>query len=226
MIHILGGDKDRKEDVVLRQQKKQQPVIYVNQPDFQTPLASMQSEYHSLADETSKKEKKQVHSPQKKSDKKQRPRRLSQSQWQLVEDAINETTAIEVVNEISVNDGIQHVLDANEGSNSNEKKEDVEEVNVQEVEIIETDKGEATENKEPFARKPFQEMTVIEQVNYLTAPSKFIPTMKCEILTKDQRYRGKIIGKNDDTIEFETFKKPKFHEIKIDEIVVIRLLGF
>lgn len=212
----------------MRRKRKTSPVVYIDQPDFRTPHASMQNEYNSLLDRPE----------EKVTTKKQKTVRSPQARWNQSMIFKNEVNDAEVFDAVEVAD--KHIEEDVEEKGlvepTNRKKEiegeghntpDLETEIEESKRISETEISNETPDFSPsFEKKPFKEMTIIEQIDYLVTPSKFTPKLKCEVKTNDERFRGKIIEKKEDHIKFETFKQPKYHQIKIEEIKNIRLLGF
>jgi len=162
----------------LQQRRKARPVVYIDQPDFSMPHASMQGEYHSSHEDNT------VSAP-----KKQRPIRLPQVK--------REQPAIIVESELDEPDIVV---------------EEVDEVNNEmDDENIVEESDDTNEIKQSTVKKPFTKMTLAERIDYLVAPSLYTPRMKCEVVTKEERYRGKIVDIDGEQIKFETFKHPKFH---------------
>lgn len=178
--------------IILRQRKKARPIVFIDQPDFSMPQASMQGEYHSSNDD------RPAVTP-----KTQRPIRLPQIKREQQSIVVESEQEKEVMIPVT--------------------EEDQNEVAVEEEE---EKTNEQEDRKQTYVKKPFTKMTIAERIDYLVAPSTYTPRMKCEVATKDERFRGKIVAKEEGKIKFESFKHPKFHQIDINQIESIRLLGF
>ncbi|WP_010529953.1 CotO family spore coat protein [Lentibacillus jeotgali] len=75
-------------------------------------------------------------------------------------------------------------------------------------------------------RKKFSEMTVEERIEYFLNPPKYAPVMRCEVKTKERRYRGAIIDFQDKKVYMRVGRRTTPTTIPIDEIDEIRMIGF
>ncbi|WP_117170904.1 CotO family spore coat protein [Paraliobacillus sediminis] len=185
------------------------PVLYIQQPDFEVPAASMQADYF-----TPKEEKEATVSHASVPIESQARGRKSKKKTKIIPEL-----------EKPVDDFEEDKDDEEREVNTDLKDEEFS----KEMESSDKEEEEETQfqSKEFPTKKPFSEMTIEEQVDYLaTKPSPHIPKMKCEVIAQTGRYRGIITAFDANVVQIETFKRPKFHQVDLEEIESIRLLGF
>ncbi|WP_112180165.1 CotO family spore coat protein [Paraliobacillus zengyii] len=183
------------------------PVLYIQQPDFKAVPASMQTDYF-----TPKVEKEAPVSQASVPTEAQARTRKSKKKTKVIPEL-----------ETPLEDS-EKEKDEEEKRELNEEEKDEE--LVQEVEAADKEEEVEPQSKNIPTKKPFSEMTIEEQVDYLATKPAHIPKMKCEIIAKTARYRGIITAFDDNIVQIETFKRPKFHQVDMEEIESIRLLGF
>lgn len=182
------------------------PVLYIQQPDFEVPAASMQADYF-----TPKVEKEDPVSYASVPTDSQARLRKSKRKTKITSELETQVDDLDDEEELEVNKDFEN------------------EESVEEVESLDKEEEEEpqSKSKEITTKKPFSEMTIEEQVDYLaTKPSPHIPKMKCEVIAETGRYRGIITAFDANVVQIETFKRPKFHQVDLEEIESIRLLGF
>lgn len=86
----------------------------------------------------------------------------------------------------------------------------------------ETDESES-EDTEQIKNKNFQEMTVEEQLVYLTDKPSYAPRIVCEIRTNQRSYRGVVLNYLDGVVTIRSGRRRL--EISREEIERIRLLS-
>ncbi|GAA5416619.1 hypothetical protein Pryu01_01657 [Paraliobacillus ryukyuensis] len=177
---------------------KRRPKLYIDQPNLATPAANMQEDYESP--------KKSVDNIEKTiSD---RPTKRSKKRTNQADEENNQKT---------------DVLFAEEDTIDKPNWEETLEEN--HIEVLE-DNDTTAEVTNTINKVPFKEMTLLEQVDYLATSPRFTPKLKCEIITTDNRLKGIITKREDSTVFVETLKRPKFHQVTLDDIKMIRLLSF
>ncbi|GGM24640.1 hypothetical protein GCM10011351_08000 [Paraliobacillus quinghaiensis] len=183
-----------------RKRYTERPTVYIAQPDFEKPAASMQSEYRTP---------KKVEST-KTTNKPEIPVRPKKTKRKAV----------------NVADKEQSLDKVESNSDLDVDREEVENDHYESSDDIALQDNEVEESKNSSDKKAFVDMSVVEQVDYLATSRAHVPKIKCEITTEKERYRGIVREIEDDIVKFESFRRPKFHQIKIEEIQTIRLLGF
>lgn len=182
------------------------PVLYIDQPDFKVPTASMQADYF-----TPKVEKEDpVSHASVPTDSKARLRK-SKRKTKITPELETQVDDLEEDDEeLEVNKDFENEESVEEVESSDQEEEE-------EPQIL---------SKDIPTKKPFSEMTIEEQVEYLATKPTYTPKMKCEINAESGRYRGVVTAFDANIVQIETFKRPKFHQLDIGEIESIRLLGF
>ncbi|WP_182200018.1 CotO family spore coat protein [Paraliobacillus salinarum] len=188
---------------------KRRPMLYIDQPDLQAPTPNMQENYHSPKPE--KLSTTTVSQPTKrpKSRKSSKSNELKQTdKLDIHENESPENHNLE-------NDSIEEPIEQEEILEKADEEKDEEE-----------EENEAKTVNQSQEKVPFAEMSLIEQVDYLAASPGFMPKIKCEVITEDERFKGIIRERKEETVYIETFKRPRYHQILLHEIASIRLLGF
>lgn len=83
-------------------------------------------------------------------------------------------------------------------------------------------------NKNPGAEQPekkFNEMSVLEKVNYLLARPEHAPKIRSEIKTQDKTYRGIVTSANDKSVFVRVGHRKSSTEVPRTEITNIRMIG-
>ena len=182
-----------------RKRYTERPTVYIAQPDFEKPAASMQSEYRTPKND-----------PATNSNKPEIPVRPKKTKRKVVPSLEKEQPIDEVESDSDLDLEIDEYVE--EVENDQYESSD---------EIVDQD-DELEEPKNIQNKKPFVDMSIIEQIDYLATPRAHVP----KIITETERYRGIITAVDDDLVKVETFRRPKFHQIKLEKIHSIRLLGF
>ncbi|HLR09660.1 MAG TPA: CotO family spore coat protein [Bacillota bacterium] len=91
-------------------------------------------------------------------------------------------------------------------------------------ESLEEASDDLKDDKDSLRRKPFKEMTLDEKVNYLANATNHIPSVRCEVKTKEKNYRGIIMSREEDVIVMRIGKRRL--KIQMGDIENVRLLGF
>lgn len=185
----------------------ERPVLYIDQPDFKVPSASMQSDYYT---------------PTPKEEIENLPSSPSESEARLRKSKRKTKIVPETVNTLD-----EEEKEEEEKAQIDLKMDDENEITDRLESESEEDEGEEESmTQKVTVKKPFSDMTIEEQVDYLAAKPTNIPKLKCEIAANTARYRGIITAFEDGIIQIETFKRPKFHQVNVEDINSIRLLGF
>src|SRR5699024_4241156 len=71
----------------------------------------------------------------------------------------------------------------------------------------------------------FKHLSVEEQINYLMSLPKEVPSIRCEIVVEDKKYRGIIVKEELEWIVLRMVGRGN-QKIFKDDIDVIRLIGF
>ncbi|MCA0969567.1 spore coat CotO family protein [Halobacillus litoralis] len=94
------------------------------------------------------------------------------------------------------------------------------------------------EKQEPVAEQPkkrmsssekkkrFGELTLEGKVEYFLQLSPHMPKMKCEVIGKEDSYKGYILDYTDGIVQMKTFQRPFQQDVPFKDIEDIRLLGF
>ncbi|MFC4559352.1 CotO family spore coat protein [Virgibacillus kekensis] len=85
---------------------------------------------------------------------------------------------------------------------------------------------EEAEDAEDQGRKKFKEMTLRERVDYFVNTPKHLPAMKCELKTEERKYRGIIVGFEDEIVLMRVGRRVTPTKIPFETVEEIRLLGF
>lgn len=75
-------------------------------------------------------------------------------------------------------------------------------------------------------RKPLTQMNVLEKIEFFTNLPKNMPRTLCQIVTKDETYRGVIMAEEDGIVTIRSLTHPKPIDMPIKNIKTINLLGF
>lgn len=183
-------------------------MLYIDQPDLQAPTPNMQEDYHSPKPE--KLATTTVSQPTKRP--KSRKSTKSNEAKQTDKFDIHENESPE--NHNLEKDSIEEPIEQKEIRDEADEEKDEEE------------ESEANTVNQTQEKVPFAEMSLIEQVDYLAASPGFMPKIKCEIITEEERFKGIVRERKEETVYIETFKRPRYHQVLLNEITSIRLLGF
>ncbi|CQR47984.1 hypothetical protein BN1058_02321 [Paraliobacillus sp. PM-2] len=192
-----------------KRNSKRRPMLYIDQPDLEAPTPNMQEDYHTpkQTKRSTTNIERPIKRPKSKKGAKKNNTSIEEDEFDtFFEDEKNETVD-------AFNEEDNESKDQNEG-NDIQVEEEISDDNVG----IETNRSEE--------KVPFTEMSLIEQVDYLAASPGFMPKLKCEIITKDERLKGIIRKRSEETVYIETFRRPRYHQVSLDDIKSIRLLGF
>ena len=90
------------------------------------------------------------------------------------------------------------------------------------------EKSQSTDNKAAPTNKKanFKDLSTVEKVEYFLNLPAQIPKMKCEIVTSEGSLIGIISGREGDSIEFKSIRRPFKREVKLEDIRDIKMLGF
>ena len=72
----------------------------------------------------------------------------------------------------------------------------------------------------------FKDMTIKQKVNYFLDRSDHAPIIRSEIRTDEQKYQGVITGYEDGNVLIRIGRRSSSHEVPIDDITNIRIIGF
>ena len=86
-----------------------------------------------------------------------------------------------------------------------------------------TDVVSGIESEEVVEEKPFQKMTLGEQLNYLTGKPAYAPRLTCEIKTEGRAYRGVILDYKEGIVTIRSGNRSI--EIPQETIKQIRMLS-
>lgn len=89
-----------------------------------------------------------------------------------------------------------------------------------------TSSESSDEDSTQKSSQAFDRMTMEEKIDYLIAPSKFLPKMNCKISINNINYRGKVLAREDNQIVFEEKRLAKRHLFDLTDIDEIKLIGF
>ncbi|MDL4842944.1 CotO family spore coat protein [Aquibacillus rhizosphaerae] len=199
------------------------PMLYISQPEFKQPTASMQSKYRTPK---KKKERQPMNldvSDRAKKIKKKKPKvkPIEKEEKDFIygdqEDVIEEiqddnNEKSEKTSDESVDTDSEYVTgNEDEGESKSNKKDEN-----QNKSVIRPQTG----------RKRFGDMTIEEKIYYFVGLPSQVPRMKCEVLTENERHRGVITDYRDEFVHMITVKRPRNKTIPIDEIKKIRLISF
>lgn len=107
---------------------------------------------------------------------------------------------------------------------SEEKELDVRD-EIQKVIEEKSDEVEKPKNKRK-RKKRFSEMNIEEKILFFINLPDNLPKTMCQIITKDQSYRGVILSYNEGLVSVKTLTSPRKVEIQLDDIEAINVLGF
>lgn len=71
-------------------------------------------------------------------------------------------------------------------------------------------------DKKAENNKRFHQCSIDEKINYLLNLPYGVPQMKCEITTKENTYRGKLIQEEEKSIWLEDRRRRKYSILKAD----------
>lgn len=89
-------------------------------------------------------------------------------------------------------------------------------------EIREQEEIGTAETKE----KGFKNMTLEEKVDYFRDTPVHTPKLRCELITKDRKYRGVISDYKDDHVFIRVGRRSTSEEVPFSDITDVRMLGF
>ncbi|WP_175074343.1 CotO family spore coat protein [Terribacillus sp. AE2B 122] len=72
----------------------------------------------------------------------------------------------------------------------------------------------------------FKDLLTAEKVDYLLNLPSQIPRMKCELVTTEGSLIGIIASIEGDLIQFKSIRRPFKREVKLEDILDIKILGF
>lgn len=75
-------------------------------------------------------------------------------------------------------------------------------------------------------RQAFNEMSILEKIQYFVYMPKKVPKMKCEVITEEKKYRGYIQSLENEVVQMKIFQRPFQAEIPLNEIQDVKLIGF
>ncbi|MDC3425463.1 spore coat CotO family protein [Aquibacillus sp. 3ASR75-11] len=215
----------------MRKRKKMErgPMLYITQPDLQSPKARMQYDYR-----TPKQKKKQasaIENEKRRRSAKQQKSKKNNEANEPVSNKQNETAEnvdVQQLDDEVTEDQMTHSETENQhsetGNQDSETKNHHTEKLSDEGSGLET--GEEVKQKAQNKRRPFNNMTVEEKVHYFLKIPPQLPKMKCEVITNNKSYRGVVTDYQDGLVHMRTFRSPFKVDVPIDDIENIRIIGF
>lgn len=184
-----------------RKASKRRPKLYIDQPDLKPPTPNMQEDYQSPIHHSKDTATATSDRPIKRQKVKKEEKNVTQQS------------------------NVEHT-EIDENTSTAEQLIKVESEEVRD-EMLTNDHPSVGTSNESMEKVPFSAMSIIEQIDYLASSRNFMPKLKCEVITNDnERFRGVISDRKNDTVFIETFKRPKYHQISSESVKSIRLLGF
>lgn len=120
----------------------------------------------------------------------------------------------------TVTNQVDRLISTDQNMNQSSTIHDQEVLN---TEIIEKDKEQSSSNDFTYYRKPFKNMKLQEKIHYLLGKPSYIPTMSCEIITKESAYIGYVTEYIQDKIKILSLSTGSSILIDTNDIVDIRL---
>lgn len=182
-----------------------EPLLYIQQPDFNKPKIMMQTIY--VSPNSKGKSSREAVNEKKVSNHKDVTKYL-----------------------VNTNDEVVDVILLSENSEVQEGRKEHTSENIQAI-IEEYDSKyvyseQHTSTGYPMNTiKSFKEMDINERISYLRNFPKKLPPVTCLYMTKDQLLRGFLVGKTDEKIEIKQLNQ-SIITLKIKEIIEIKMLGY
>lgn len=95
----------------------------------------------------------------------------------------------------------------------------------QAVKSVLEEKTKEVPKQQKNADTSFKNLSIPEKVKYLASLPSEVPRIRCEVATKEDKYRGIMVKENEKEIEFRILGNEHV-TIKKSEIIAIQLLGF
>jgi len=90
-------------------------------------------------------------------------------------------------------------------------------------ELQQTEVNSSQDIKEREDKKNFKDMNIQEKIDYFLNTSSHLPRMRCEVITVERKYRGIILGLEDNEVQMRVGRRTVF--INQEDIKDIQLLG-
>jgi len=74
-------------------------------------------------------------------------------------------------------------------------------------------------------RKPFKDMNNEEKLNFLIHRPKYIPKVKCQIITLEEKLNGYVLSYEKGYVAIKMMEKTKEIKVKFEDIVHIKMMG-
>ncbi|MFB6465360.1 CotO family spore coat protein [Cytobacillus sp. Hz8] len=187
------------------QKIKQEPILYIQQPEFNKPNIKMQAIFVAR-NSKGRILNERIDNPEEKE---------YQNRKETIVDTNDEVVEVMILSEIN---GTQ----VERYEQSSEQIQAI--IEAYDAYFVETLQQLST-GYQIDKRKFFREMTIPERIQYLVNFPKEVPPVTCLYLTKDQLVRGFLINKNDECIEIKQLNQ-SIIKLKIRDITEIKMLGF
>lgn len=195
------------------QQVKQEPLLYIQQPDLNKPKIKMQTIYMTKRPRVSQfqdQDKKEMEPT--KSEKKEFLVNTNDEVLDMILLSENRETDVEK-SEITIKTIQEKTTDAIQAV--------IEEYDSRYIETVQQISSGYSINK----LKNFKEMNLVERINYLIDFPKEIPPVTCLFLTKDQLIRGYVVENNAEVIKIKQLNQSVI-TLKVKDIIEIKMLGY
>ncbi len=225
----------------MNNKKSHNPLLYIQQPDWEFPVSDMQQTYYikETVIERVVPAKTQVKENKNESDQNngitavstiEKELNNSQIQEKILDNNTEENQDI-ILNELIPKEEIQI-----QTSQVDSSIQVTESIDVQEI-IAQYEKERQDElalssisprNKQSNAlkrMKSFKEMNIEEKLDYLLHFPKLLPPVSCIFVTNDSSVRGFLMNQTEETIEVKTFDD-KIEKIQIGTLIEIKMIGF
>lgn len=175
------------------------PLMYINQPDMESPKASMQQHY--------------VSSKKKKSEEGNKDEPAPKSEKPPIKRRSGKYKSMKHKEKTDVYDG----EDEQESFDKYEAHDDKYEEQVENTTEKDTDS---------HRRKSFKEMSLEEKISYFVDTPSYAPRLRCEIKTDQKSYRGVLTDWVDEDVYIRTGNRKTSTRIAFSTIKDIQILGF
>lgn len=223
------------------QKRKREPLLYIQQPGFQTPKVSMQETYSAkkaeerkqkLLEEQSLKQQVVEQSIKEKSEKKQDIIESSKKEKKkkrffleglgepgffgatLKEDVVTEGTSGKLQEPaVQSSQEVRNIIEQYEEETREESSKE-----------IETNQSARRQEYSIKRVKSFREMNTMERLHYLINFPRQLPPVPCIFQTEEAVVKGFLMSKTDQEIEVKLMDKSKL-TIKLANLKEVRMLG-
>jgi hypothetical protein len=206
--------------------KSREPLLYIQQPNFEFPKAEKQHTYvvRKAEFESENAVLKPLAEKEIKSNKTLESNHNIQTQDHTVQSNQEETKEKSLSNKV-MDEGELHSKIQTEEIPSSVIQDAIHQYHKQGPNEVPSSNPTRKKQSYSFNRvKSFKEMNTIERLNYLVHFPKLLPPVPCVFVTKSRSVKGFLVKQTEDSIEIKQFND-QMMQISLRELIEVKMIG-